>query len=541
MQHIKGISASSMARSTVGSVDPLAELRAFEQQEKNRLGVPEAAAHWHNFEPKPFGEADRENTTILFGGLTNFHDALIEAAVTNRGLKVKALTCPDLESLRHGKEYGNRGQCNPTYFTVGNLIKNLCQLRDETGQNSEEIVDNYVFLTAGSCGPCRFGTYVTEYRKALADAGFEGFRVFQMKFYDVATLGRKNEDRVDAGLGMDLGFLAMFMKCLFVGDILNAIVYRTRPYEITPGATDRALGECRKILCEALRAGRSVLRALARCRKVIGRVEVDRLQPKPKVTIIGEFWAMTTEGDGNHRLQRFLEEEGAECDVQMITSWCLYLIWSAKYDVRERMLLRRGKGAKHHSETDHPLRTLIGIWLVDKIVRQSFYLFARVAGLAPFKLPDMDRLADSSHDIYPNQLRGGEGHLEVAKTMEAFAKKKAHMVVSVKPFGCMPSSGVSDGIQSLVMARMPEANYCPVETSGDAEVSFQSRIQMALFSARVKAMDEFEDAIAKRRAVGSENKLRALAKKRFGRAAKYPRHFVAGTGANVVHMLTNQS
>ena len=42
------------------------------------------------------------------------------------------------------------------------------------------------------------------------------------------------------------------------------------------------------------------------------RVKVDRTQPKPKVSIIGEFWAMTTEGDGNYQLQRFLESEGAE-------------------------------------------------------------------------------------------------------------------------------------------------------------------------------------------------------------------------------------
>ena len=41
----------------------------------------------------------------------------------------------------------------------------------------KEIVENYVFLTAGACGPCRFGMYVTEYRKALRDAGFDGFRV----------------------------------------------------------------------------------------------------------------------------------------------------------------------------------------------------------------------------------------------------------------------------------------------------------------------------------------------------------------------------
>ena len=76
-----------------------------------------------------------------------------------------------------GKEFGNRGQCNPTYFTVGNLVKYLAWLRDEQKIPVKDIVENYVFLTAGACGPCRFGTYVTEYRKALRDSGFDGFRV----------------------------------------------------------------------------------------------------------------------------------------------------------------------------------------------------------------------------------------------------------------------------------------------------------------------------------------------------------------------------
>jgi len=34
-----------------------------------------------------------------------------------------------------------------------------------------------VFFTAGACGPCRFGMYEAEYRLALRNAGFDGFRV----------------------------------------------------------------------------------------------------------------------------------------------------------------------------------------------------------------------------------------------------------------------------------------------------------------------------------------------------------------------------
>ena len=37
------------------------------------------------------------------------------------------------------------------------------------------------------------------------------------------------------------------------------------------------------------------------------------------------------------------------------------------------------------------------------------------------------------------------------------SKKKATMTLSVKPFGCMPSAGVSDGVQSIITEKYPEA------------------------------------------------------------------------------------
>ena len=43
--------------------------------------------------------------------------------------------------------------------------------------SEKEIVQKYAYVTAGGCGPCRFGMYITEYKKALRDAGFDGFRI----------------------------------------------------------------------------------------------------------------------------------------------------------------------------------------------------------------------------------------------------------------------------------------------------------------------------------------------------------------------------
>ena len=45
--------------------------------------------------------------------------------------------CPTTEGFQTGKEFGNRGQCNPTYFTVGNLVKYLIDLRDKHGMTAE--------------------------------------------------------------------------------------------------------------------------------------------------------------------------------------------------------------------------------------------------------------------------------------------------------------------------------------------------------------------------------------------------------------------
>ena len=129
-------------------------------------------------------------------------DFLIRGALSGLGYRIEILGVPDNDALRIGKEFGNRGQCNPTYFTVGNLLKHLFRLRDDLGMSTEEIVQSQVLLTAGACGPCRFGTYATEYRKALRDAGFDGFRVMLFQ----QTGGVKQASGDDLGLQLDPSF-----------------------------------------------------------------------------------------------------------------------------------------------------------------------------------------------------------------------------------------------------------------------------------------------------------------------------------------------
>jgi hypothetical protein len=143
------------------------ELAQFEREEHQRLGLPAADRHWRDAMINPqFKKSERANTTLLVSGLTAAHDHLVKAALRGLGYNVEVIDVPDNEALRYGKEFGNRGQCNPTYFTVGNLVKYLTERCRDEAITPAQAVQRYVFLTAGACGPCRFGMYATEYRKA---------------------------------------------------------------------------------------------------------------------------------------------------------------------------------------------------------------------------------------------------------------------------------------------------------------------------------------------------------------------------------------
>lgn len=504
------------------------QLAAFAAEEAVRLGIAPEREQYREKVNTRFTKEQRAHTTLLVSGLTVAQDYFVQHALTGVGYSVKMLDCPDNEALQYGKEYGNRGQCNPTWFTVGNLVKHLVKLRDVEGLSTEHIIEHYLLITAGACGPCRFGTYVTEYRKALRDAGFDGFRVmlFQQQ-------GLKQATGEAVGLELNAPFFIALVKAFFAGDVVNLLGYRIRPYEVTPGATDAAMDKAKELIGSALSENRSLLWALHRAGQEFGKVEVDRLQPKPKVAIIGEFWAMTTEGDGNYKLQRFLEKEGAEVDIQPMVNWLLFTLWEQRHDTRERMLLREDDGGRKGLKGKDAWTKLLGLKAGEIAMRGFFQTLAHAGGLYQYHLPDMDEVADLAKDHYDRNVRGGEGHMEVGKVIKMVKKKQMHMILSVKPFGCMPSGGVSDGVQSLITAKYPELIFLPIETSGDGEVNIHSRVQMMLFRARQRAREELDNTL-KEQGISLEQAKEAVKQSRWRKALPHAPHVGIGTAVNTL-------
>src|SRR6266576_1594695 len=449
-----------MATTNFVQIENDAEIKQRLEAERARLrkiaGLDQPE-HFHRPVERAFTAEQRPHTTILFGGFTWKHEDLIRAVFQGCGYRCEKLPVPDVPAFQTGKEFGNNGQCNPTYFTVGNLVQYL-QFLEKEGLTRQQILDNYVFFTAGSCGPCRFGMYEAEYRFALKNAGFDGFRVLLFKDSDgiKAASGEPGlKLTIDFGFGM-----------------LNAHL-----------------------------RGKDYRNALATARDHMNTIEVDRTKVKPVVKITGEFWAQITEGDGNFHMFEFLEREGSQVVVEPIATWVAYLLYQAKAHAKAKWPVNRPHRnpqwweLKKHLANDLGLRKkLMGIGVGEKMWNYLYHRTAKNLGGITHHLVPQTELAEMANPFYNQFARGGEGHLEVGKNVYYTVHHLCHMVLALKPFGCMPSSQ-SDGVQSAVVNKFKDMIFLPIETSGEGEVNAHSRVQMALGEAKVKAKGEFEQCL----------------------------------------------
>jgi predicted nucleotide-binding protein (sugar kinase/HSP70/actin superfamily) len=510
-------------------IDPISATLDSERARLRREAGLVQIQHFKKPVERAFTAGERDRVTILFGGLTWKHEKLIQAVFQGSGYKCEMIPTADVSDFQAGKEYGNNGQCNPTYFTVGNLVQHLQRL-EKQGMSREDIINRYVFFTAGSCGPCRFGMYEAEYRFALQNAGFDGFRVllFQQQEGIKAASGEPGlKFTVDFGMGM--------LNALHIGDTLQDLIHQIRPYELNKGETDRVFPQVGDALATCLRErppfeilestsgwlrsylarpdkvrlkktlntlgkvrenlyGKPLVDALEDARERMNAIDIDRTRVKPIVKITGEFWAQTTEGDGNFNMFRFLEKEGAQVLVEPIATWVAYLLYQGKYlAIRKRNVDQYSTQSRWRAEFKYRKKAL-GLSIGETLWQHFYHRINRKLGgithsLAP--QPELDELAQPYYNRY---ARGGEGHLEVGKNVYYTIHHLAHMVLALKPFGCMPSTQ-SDGAQSAVINRYKEMIFLPIETSGEGEVNAHSRVQMALGEAKAKARLEFDQCL----------------------------------------------
>jgi predicted nucleotide-binding protein (sugar kinase/HSP70/actin superfamily) len=449
-----------------------------------------ATEPYRAYKPRPFAREERDHVTILFGGLHWRAERVIQGTMENLGYRMQALPTATREDLLTGREIADIGQCCPTSFTTGNLANFLRRKATEVG--ADEVTKRYIYVTAGSCGACRFGQYHQSYELALRNVGLDAFRMFLL-----GQDGIDQDPSAGGGLELNLPFTLGAVWGIVLTDVVQDLEYQVRPYEVRTGDAEEATRESVEYLYQVFRkrpwrgaklrslawhlATPYFVNALKEVRRRFDAIEVDRLRVKPIVKITGEFYLQTVEGDPNYNIHRWLEAEGAEVYPAAIAIWFDYLMRLAGQDFEDHIGIQK-----------HARLKFRGIRTGQAALRWMYNRARRVLGDVPHAIPDQSELRRLAAPYFHSRLNGGEGDMLVGKALWAYHQKKAHMICELSPYSCMPNT-MSVGAMAAVLGKHPDLLYAPLEIKGDAEVHALSRCQMILTEAKKRAQREYED------------------------------------------------
>ncbi len=410
--------------------------------------------------------------TLLVGGLDSVRDELLAAALRGKGVDATPLRTPDAAALATGHALLARGHCSPTYLLAGALVNHARAMGKQLSG----------YITAGTCGPCRYATYPNEFRRAFAAAGLAHMPGAAL---DVVS-PEPTHELASLGVEVTAPLVRALARAAIVGDAVIRAGCTHRPFAAEPDAVDALVAARLPQLTATLARGSGVMPALRELgRQLAALPTAARSRAPVRVRVTGQLFASITDGHGGFDLIRWFEARGAVVEPPAIAEWLVYVLWAARTESPYRTADPPHADAAEAAAqaTSHARRARA----LEAAVHATYARFAAALHARPFAIAASDDLAELARPHYPPALRGGLGHLEVAELLRAERDRSADLVVSIKPFGCLPSSAISDGIARSVAARSSRVVFAAIETSGEGHTLAASRLELALDRARAIA------------------------------------------------------
>ena len=386
---------------------------------------------------------------------------LMTAAMRNQGVRAEPLDLGREEAIRLGKRYVHNDICFPAQIVIGEALAAL-----ESGKYDPHDV---AVVTGKYVGDCRLTHYLPLLRRALDDAGYDY----------VPVLDNDNDDAHNVHPGFKLG-LAASVQIVFglpMIDALEAMLRRTRPYELERGTADAAFEQAMDELIGGLEHGgiHGLERGFKRALKIMDAVPADRSNPRPTALIVGEYLLNFHPG-ANHEVERYLEDSGLEVIEARMTDV-----------IRKTYFYKHAQSCEFHVD----LSVADKAWFAtaDRLFDLAHDLCDRLGRASslyepPTRMPELVRASD---EILHHTFDAGEGVLIPAEILE-HASHGCRNFVILQPFGCLPNHVVGRGLIRALKDRYPDAQFLPLDY--DPDVSFanvENRLQMLIMNAKAHA------------------------------------------------------
>ena len=416
------------------------------------------------------GRFSLKDKTLLIPEMNRIGSHLL--AGTFKSFGVNALTMETYKGIQLGKEFTSGKECYPCQVTLGDILLFMKKEKERLGNAFDP--ERYVYFMPEAGGPCRFGMY-NKYQRIVLDS-FPELRTLK-----IGSLTTDNSYSLEGMI--EKGETRNFRKAAYfsvvVGDVLDRLLWRIRPYERDPGSADSFIEKAMRTMSRAFEthgSERAFDKILDDLEQVIqeGKSLIDpTIPPKPKIGMVGEIY-LRTHTPSNQDVIRLLEQYGAEVVNASIAEWINFTTYENKRNallgLRLSLKQFRLKQAKMY------LKEVLshGIDLRYQEYRQN-QVYRRAASLVD--LPRDHQLAHLENvlkekDIFSFDI-GTEACLSIAGIME-YIREGYNGVVNVYPFTCMPSTITSAVIKPMVT----RANVPYLDTPYDG--SFQPGREAAI-------------------------------------------------------------
>ena len=354
-----------------------------------------------------------------------------------RGFSVKALVMDTYEALDLGKEFTSGKECFPCQVTMGDILHHMKKEQEKLGENFDP--EEYIYFMPEAGGPCRFGMY-NKYQRIVLDSFPE------LKELKIAALTADDGYSLSGMIEKEQirDFRKVAYLSVIIGDILDRLLWKIRPYERREGKADEFIENAMKSMADCFETNGPkkdfdvILHALEEIIKEGKEIIDPSIPSKPTVGIVGEIY-LRTHVQSNQDVIRVLERYGAEVVNASISEWINYVTYDRLREAKIG-LVRNLKQFRIKKVKDHILNILNhGINLHYQQVRQEG-VYKRVKSL--IDLPGDHRVGHLEKILLKEDQFsfdvGTEACLSIAGIME-YMKEGYNGVVNVYPFTCMPS------------------------------------------------------------------------------------------------------
>jgi predicted nucleotide-binding protein (sugar kinase/HSP70/actin superfamily) len=235
---------------------------------------------------------------------------------------------------------------------------------------------------------------------------------------------------------------------MVMGDILDRILWRIRPYEREPGMADGFIGRALKTLEQAFQtygSSNDFENILVKLEEIVseGKEIIDLTRgPKPLIGIVGEIY-LRCHPQSNQDLIRCIEKYGGEVVNASVSEWVNYTSYERLRDAKKnlRLKLKQGKLPSIGEDLKRILRYGSELLYQESKLKKIYQRVKPIIDLEnDHKIAHLEAILKQD-DLYSFDV-GTEACLSIAGIM-AYAKHGFNGVVNVYPFTCMPSTATS--------------------------------------------------------------------------------------------------